>query len=268
MLQISELFIYPIKSLGGVSVSHAAVYQKGLRYDRRWMLIDEKKVAMTQRTYHDMALFKLSFEGNTIRIAYTRNGSVLDEASLNLAQSPKAESITAQVWADSVQVTEVNPDLSKWFSRLLNTSCKLVSFAEKNPRKVDRGYSVNDENVSLADAYPFLIIGQSSLNDLNQKLSEAVPMNRFRPNFVFTGAAPFAEDTWTNFSIGAVRFVGVKRSDRCILTTVDQVTAKRGVEPLRTLSRYRKEGNKVFFGQNLVAIDEGTVSVGDSIILH
>ena len=263
---LSDIWIYPIKSLGGVNVTHGVVRKKGLQYDRRWMLIDKKKVAMTQRTYHDMALFKLSFQDDTIRIAYTRNGSVIDEATLNLVQTLNAENITAQVWDDSVQVREVDAGLSKWFSSLLNTSCQLVSFAEDSPRSVDPRYSINAENVSLADAYPFLIIGQSSLNDLNQRLKEPVPMNRFRPNFVFTGAAPFAEDMWRNFSIGPVRFVGVKRSDRCILTTVDQETAQRGAEPLRTLSAYRKEGNKVFFGQNLVALNEGAVSVGDPII--
>ena len=265
-LILSQIWIYPIKSLGGISMNEANVRSKGLQYDRRWMLIDKSGVAMTQRIYHEMALFKLSFEGDDIRIAYTKDGTVIDSASLNLRNVPQKDNITAQIWNDSVQVAEASDDLSKWFSGLLNTDCKLVAFPEDNPRRVDPEYSINDENVSLADAYPYLIIGQSSLNDLNQRLDTAVPMNRFRPNFVFTGAAPYAEDSWKNLSIGHVRFAAVKKSDRCILTTVDQDSATRGAEPLRTLSLYRKQGNKIFFGQNLVALDQGIVSVGDAII--
>lgn len=263
---LSEIWIYPIKSLGGISLNEANVRRKGLQYDRRWMLIDKSGVAMTQRVYHEMALFKLSFAGNHIMIAYTKDGATIDSASLSLTSMPQPGVITAQVWDDPVEVAEVSDDLSKWFSSLLHTNCKLVVFPEDNPRRVDPRYSVNDENVSLADAYPFLIIGQSSLEDLNRRLEEPVPMNRFRPNFVFTGADPYVEDGWRNFSIGSVRFAAVKKSDRCILTTVDQNTAKRGSEPLRTLSLYRKQGNKVFFGQNLVAFDEGIVSVEDWII--
>lgn len=265
-LQLSEIWIYPIKSLGGISLTEANVRRKGLQYDRRWMLIDRSAVAMTQRVYHEMALFKLSFEEDHMTIAYTKDGAVIESASLSLRNMPQGRTITARVWDDHVEVAEVSDNLSQWFSALLNTDCKLVAFPEDNPRRVDPRYSFNDENVSLADAYPFLIIGQSSLEDLNRRLEEPLPMNRFRPNFVFTGAAPHAEDGWKNFSIGHVRFAAVKKSDRCILTTVDQNTAKRGPEPLRTLSVYRKQGNKIFFGQNLVAFDEGIVSVGDSII--
>jgi uncharacterized protein YcbX len=143
-----------------------------------------------------------------------------------------------------------------------------VAFPEDKPRRVDPLYSVNNENVSLADAYPFLIIGQSSLDDLNTKLADPVPMNRFRPNFVFAGerATPYLEDRWRELVIGKLRFVAVKKSDRCVLTTVNQATGEKGVEPLRTLSGYRKEGSKVYFGQNLVSLDTGEVSVGDAVI--
>ena len=265
-LLLSEIWIYPIKSLGGINVKRAVVQEKGLQYDRRWMLIDGAGVSMTQRVYHEMALFKLSFEGDNIRISYNKDGAVVDSTELILKQTPSGRIVTARIWRDLVQVVEVSADLSQWFSRMLRTPCRLVAFPEENQRKIDQHYSLNDENVSLADAYPFLIIGQSSLNDLNQRLSTAVPMNRFRPNFVFTGAAPFAEDGWKTLSIGSVRFAAVKRSDRCILTRVDEDTGIKGTEPLRTLSTYRKEGNNVFFGQNLISLDEGIVSVDDPII--
>lgn len=264
-LLLSEIWIYPVKSLGGIPLQTAEVKRKGLQYDRRWMLIDSDGVAMTQRVYHEMALFKLSFHDKNINIAFTKEGTTVDATVLRPGDPVTGPICKARVWNDEVDVVVHHP-LSEWFSDLLHTSCRWVAFPEEHTRKVDPRYSVNNAQVSLADAYPFLIIGQCSLDDLNQKLKDSVPMNRFRPNFVFTGGAPYAEDNWRDVRIGDLRFVGVKKSDRCILTTVDQDTAQRGTEPLRTLSTYRKVGNEVFFGQNMIGLDEGTVSVGDVII--
>ena len=153
---------------------------------------------------------------------------------------------------DTLFANEVDGEYSQWFSNHLGIKCKLVFFSEENPRPVNPKYKVNNENVSFADAYPFLIIGQSSLDDLNSRLKESLPMNRFRPNLVFTGGEPYEEDHWRNFTIGSNRFVGVKLCDRCVLTTVNQDTVQKGAEPLKTLATYRQRDNKIYFGQNLV----------------
>ena len=145
--------------------------------------------------------------------------------------------------------------------------CRLVYFPEENGRPVDPLYNVNNEQVSLADAYPFLIIGQRSLDDLNSRLPQPLTINRFRPNLVFTGGEPYEEDTWRNISIGTTRFVGVKPCSRCFLTTVNPETGEKGIEPVRTLSTYRKRDNKIYFGQNLVALDHTEINVGDIITL-
>ena len=93
-------------------------------------------------------------------------------------------------------------------------------------------------------------------------------MDRFRPNIVFTGGEPYAEDSWKNFRIGQNRFVGIKPCSRCVLTTVNQDTAKKGFEPLATLSTYRMQNNKVYFGQNLVPVDHTEISEGEEIVLE
>jgi uncharacterized protein len=261
-LTLTEIWTYPIKSLGGIRVDQAKVFQKGLQWDRRWMLIDKSSGFMTQRVFPKMALFKLERINDRLLIRYK-------EQSISISMEPVSEgnSFKAKIWDDVVDVMETNEDISEWFSENLEMNCRLVSFPEVNPRPVDPKYKVDNEHVSLADAYPFLIIGQSSLDDLNLRLQQPVPMNRFRPNFVFAGGEPYEEDQWHNFTIGGNRFVGVKPCARCVLTTVDQDTAEKGIEPLYTLSSYRKKENKVLFGQNLVAIDHGTVTVGDTITI-
>jgi len=264
-LILSEIWIYPIKSLGGIALSKAIVRGKGLEYDRRWMLIDASGVAMTQRVHPEMALFKTQMQGEKLLVSYSK-GREISSIAFSTAIPDWDTWMVARVWDDDVQVLEVDRQISEWFSRNLGVACKLVAFPEEKPRKVDSRYSINKEHVSLADAYPFLIIGQSSLDDLNKRLNEAVPMKRFRPNFVFTGGTAYQEDQWRDFSIGKIPFVAVKKSERCALITVNQNTAEKGKEPLRTLSDYRKEGNKVCFGQNLVALAEGEVVLGDPII--
>ena len=42
-MQLSEINIYPVKSLKGISLNEAMVEDRGLRHDRRWMLVDEKE---------------------------------------------------------------------------------------------------------------------------------------------------------------------------------------------------------------------------------
>ncbi|MFM7853327.1 MAG: MOSC domain-containing protein, partial [Flammeovirgaceae bacterium] len=261
-LKLSEIWIYPIKSLGGIRLPAAKVMEKGLEHDRRWMLIDANNTFLTQRTHHAMALFKLSIEACCFRIHHFS-----ESISLPFTNEVLPEPISAKIWDDAVTVLEVNAELSHWFSKQLGIVCRLVQFPETNPRLIDEDYRIGNASVSLADGFPFLIIGQSSLNDLNQRLPQSLPMNRFRPNLVFAGGNPYEEDGWRNFLIGKNRFVGVKPCSRCVLTTIDQQTAAAGKEPLATLATYRKKDNKIYFGQNAIAIDYEEIFEGDEITI-
>lgn len=265
-LTLSEIWIYPIKSLGGIQLEAARVFCKGLQFDRRWMLIDESGEAMTQRTYPRMALFKVSIRSGHLEINLHQNRKEISSIQVG-TDVPQPESwITADVFGDKVKVVETNPEASRWFSRHLGANCRLVSFPEENLRPVDPEYAVREDHVSLADAFPFLLISRASLDDLNKRLPAPVPMNRFRPNFVVTGGEPYQEDHWDELRMGNLSFAGVKRSSRCVLTTVDQESGTKGPEPLHTLSTYRKQGNKIYFGQNLIAHREGEVKAGDRVI--
>ena len=138
---------------------------------------------------------------------------------------------------------------------------------EKRIVDPNKKYVTDEHIVSFADGYPFLIIGQSSLDELNRRMLKPLPMNRFRTNFVFTGGEPFEEDNWSNFLIGEIKFKAVKPCARCVITTTDQNTAERNQEPLKTLATFRRFGNKVLFGMNLVAYNAEKIRVGDQIIL-
>lgn len=260
--QLSEIWIYPVKSLAGIRVTQATVLEKGLEHDRRFMLIDADNRFITQREHPELALFDTEFFGNQLRVIHRITKQTID---LELHPQPKATAIPATIWNDTVSVFDVSPYISEWFSDQLKFDCRLVHFPERNLRPVDSNYASHNEQVSLADGYPFLIIGQASLDDLNTRLAEPVGITRFRPNFVFTGGEPYEEDNWRNFSIGSAQFTGVKNCARCVLTTVDPTSGVKGIEPLRTLSTYRRKNGKVYFGQNLVTISSGIVKVADFI---
>lgn len=264
VLALTEIWIYPIKSLGGIRLKKAKVLEKGLAYDRRWMLVDEEGKFLTQRIHPEMALFKLTISNEQLTITHTQK---LSKHSILLNPSRVNESKEVTIWDDTVKAFEVSEESSRWFSEMLSIPCTLVYFPEENIRAVDPRFASKQENVSLADGYPFLIIGEASLADLNNRMEVALPMNRFRPNFVFSGGKAFEEDEWKEFVIGTNRFLGVKPCARCVLTTIDQESAEKGIEPLRTLATYRKRDNKIYFGQNLLAIDHTFVQEGDRITL-
>jgi uncharacterized protein len=261
VLRLSEIYIYPIKSLGGISVDSATVEPRGLKYDRRFLLVDENNMFMTQRDFPQMALLKPSFAENGFEIFNKKdNSSIFIPFETN-----STERIKVQIWDDFCNSIRVSRALDDWFSNALGKKCSLVYMPDDEKRIVEKKYIDEEHIVSFADAYPFLIIGQASLDDLNSRLETPLPMNRFRPNFVFTGGKPYEEDNWKNFKIGDVKFKAVKPCARCVITTTNQETAERRNEPLKTLSGYRKVDNNVLFGMNVICKNTGTLFVGDNI---
>ncbi|HKO77523.1 MAG TPA: MOSC N-terminal beta barrel domain-containing protein [Flavobacterium sp.] len=266
MLELSEIWVYPVKSLGGISLQESQVTDRGLELDRRWLLVDGSGRFLSQREYPELALFSPDIVEGFLRITYRVNLESVD-IELHPVFSDANSKIEVTVWDDAIDAFEVSSAISKWFTRLLGFSVRLVYMPEESERKLDPDYAITgDEINSFSDAYPFLIIGQASLDDLNGRMEVRVPMNRFRPNFVFTNGDAFEEDAWREFKIGNVSFVGVKPCDRCVMTTVDQEKGViSGKDPLKTLAKYRNFGNKVLFGQNLIGLGLGTVKVGDSV---
>ena len=265
MLQLSEIWIYPIKSLAGIPLSTSKVLPSGLEHDRRWMLVDQEGVFISQRETPQLALFYPSIEGGfmSIKHADESKGSV----KFSLSQKVNSALVEVTVWDDVVAASEVSPEVSAWFTEILGFPVRLVYMPQESLRAVDLNYTIsNTDSTAFSDGFPFLIIGQSSLEDLNSRMENPITIKRFRPNFVFTGGKPYDEETWKEFRIGGLLFYGVKPSGRCIVINVDPEKGKvSGKDPLLTLSKYKKVGEKVIFGQNLITKQEGVLHVGATI---
>jgi len=261
MLQVSQLFIYPIKSLAGIELTEARLTDRGFEHDRRWMLVDTDNRFFTQREFGQMALLQPSIGKNGMLITHKKTGDNI----LIPFEPETGETFSAVVWDDTCNVIRVSDAADAWFSRQLGISCKLVYMPDDSIREVDHNYATDGEITNLGDGYPLLIIGQASLDDLNGRMDEAIPMMRFRPNIVFTGGEPYQEDDMTHFSINQIDFYGVKPCARCPIPTIDLETGERSKEPLRTLANYRRREHKVFFGQNLLYHGLGKIAVGDEL---
>jgi uncharacterized protein len=264
MYTLSKIIVYPIKSLGGFFKSTSVVEVCGLQYDRRWMLVDLKGKFMSLRTTKEMVFLKAEVLADLLIITDSRT-------KLNFSipvgiYSDQKMKVT--VWDDTFEANLVSDEADAWFSSALGVSCKLVYMTDDSLRLVDPKYAVDPVNqTSFSDAYPILIIGQSSMNLISEKLGEPVSEIRFRPNLIFEGAEPHAEDQWTRFKIGNLEMAGVKLCKRCQVPGMDPETGENHKKLLKTLSQYRLKENHIIFGQNVIPVGLGEIKIGDSIVV-
>ncbi len=226
------------------------------------MLVDQSGKFLTQRQHPQLALLQVALGKSKLTVFSKVDPS--HKISFNLEMNSGKE-MHVSVWGDKVAALQVASEVSAWFSDFLGMAVDLVLMPESSHRKMDPRYAVQAESVSFADGMPYVIIGQASLDELNGRLAFPLGMDRFRPNLVFSGGEAYAEDQFKQLQIGEVEFQVVKPCARCVMITVDQEKGTKGKEPLATLATYRTVNNKVYFGQNAVALGKGIVRVGDPI---
>ncbi|NCO74827.1 MAG: MOSC domain-containing protein [Cyanobacteria bacterium] len=281
-MKVTEIFIYPIKSCQGISLTHARITPKGLKnfyetafYDRQFMLVDERGKFLTQRQYPQLATIQVEISEEKLYLR-CENNHISD---FELTPSIDKELVNVNVWRDYTIAIDQGKEVAKWFKEALkiDISCRLVQQSDDYIRSINPNYSIKENQpVSFADGFPFLLTNTASLEELNQRLTNKYPeekphffMNCFRPNIVVNTEFPFIEDTWKKIQIGEIKFDVVKPCSRCIVTTTDQKTGTINPlkEPLLTLSTFRNTFDGIMFGQNLIAVDEGIIKIGDKLTI-
>ena len=268
---LSEIWIYPVKSLSGIRLTEANAQERGLEFDRRWMIVDGNNHFLSQRQIPEMVLIQpeLGIENGVLN--FIKFFNKLDKTNSFLLKNPATPKVAQKgfevtVWDDTIMAFEINDAINNWLSMILNIRCKLVYMTESVIRKVDPKYAQSgNEITSFADGYPYLVAGSSALDLLNSKLIEPIEILRFRPNFVFSGGDAHDEDNWNRLHIGEASFIGVKNCARCPIPTIDTAIATKSKEPIKTLASYRTRNNKVYFGQNMLIEKLGKIKVGDVI---
>ncbi len=258
MAHVSGLYVYPIKSCRGFSVAQWPVVARGFFADRRWMVVDRDGNFVTQRQLTKLSQVRTQLDSESLSISAPGFSSVI------VPLQHQAQPRTVRVWQDQVEACG-HAEGSAWFSEFLHAPHELVYMPDGQRRPVNPARARAGDIVSFADGYPFLLISESSLADLNARLLSPIGMDRFRPNIVIADTQPFAEDDYRQVWLGEISFRGVKRCDRCSVTTIDPATGERGKEPLKTLATYRLKDKKVWFGMNLIHDGVGTLRLGDAV---
>jgi len=257
---ITGLFVYPVKSFGGIALSESAVEKRGLKHDRRWMLVDEDGLFMTQRTDTRLALFRTAIEIGELRIT-SHTG---EERCVPFEARGKKRVV--RIWKDTCEGVQVCEELDAWLSGQLGTRCSLIYMPDEMIRSTNPEFTIPGDMVGFADGYPVLVVGESSLAELNSKLDAPLPMNRFRANITVKGWEPHEEDGWRKLRVGNLTLRAAKQCARCSVPATDQETGEVGVEPLRALAKYRLKDQKIYFGAYYVPEQCGTLRVGDTIV--
>ncbi|MCP4036652.1 MAG: MOSC domain-containing protein [bacterium] len=258
-MTIGALYSYPVKSCRGLSHASLEFGVRGPAFDREWMVVDAQHRFLTQRDVPAMALIDVQLRDG--RLCLSAPGS----ESFELEGDDGGAPIEVRVWRDDCAGVDQGEAASRWLSDYLGREVSLVRMARGTHRAIDSDYDSEDRPVAFSDGFPVLLISQASLEDLNSRLAVALPMDRFRPNLVIHGATPYAEDDWRLIRAGALELEVVKACTRCAITTTDQRSGERAVEPLRTLARYRKTPAGVIFGQNCIHRGPGVLRVGDPV---
>jgi uncharacterized protein len=266
-ITLTGLHRYPIKSCRGHALGQAVVEPWGLAGDRRWMLVDDEGLVVTARKYPQLVLVTAGLDANGLLVQ-------APDADPLLVATPEGRALThVRVSSSQVTAAAASEQAHAWFSRVLGEPVRLVYLDDPTRRRPNPAYSREEDRVSFADGYPLLLATEESLAALNGLIAEGpfaregpVSMRRFRPNLVVAGAPAWAEDGWRLLRIGAVSFRAVKACDRCVFTTIDPDTARKGKEPLTTLARRRRWDGKVWFAINLIPDSPGVaLRLGDRI---
>lgn len=249
-LILSGLYIYPIKSAGGVAVSGSAVEPRGLRHDRRWMVVhaqeQERGISrqITAREQPRMLQIQVTLETDGLQV--TAPGM----PPLKIPYKPQDKPCQVSVWTDEMTAVSVSAEAQGWFSAYLHCPAKLVYLPDTSERwQAGKPYRAP---LSFVDGNPFHLISEESVADLNAHLSSPVGPGRFRPNLLVRGTAPYAEDYWRRITLGGVPFRVVESCDRCVMVNLSAESTVPSAQPLRTLTRLRQVGKKVPFGQHLI----------------
>eukprot|EP00658_Telonema_sp_P-2_P034849 TRINITY_DN25418_c0_g1_i1.p1 TRINITY_DN25418_c0_g1~~TRINITY_DN25418_c0_g1_i1.p1 ORF type:complete len:309 (-),score=44.79 TRINITY_DN25418_c0_g1_i1:69-995(-) len=267
---VSEINVYPVKSSAQVRLTRCAVGFGGLEHDRSFMVADpDTREFVTQRQNPKMALLTTM---------------VREDGKLVLAHSGDEHVVTplrgdstgiATVWGEECSVVDQGDDAAAFISSLLGQNVRLVAPASDFARPTSEAFA-RGWDAGLADGFPFLLTSEASTTALNSKLGKGQATSRnFRPNIVVKDSEAWSEDQWSIFRIGSVVFQAVKPCSRCRMTAVDPVAGvANALDTMGTLHKYRKGKSlgvgpwgqgEVFFGQNLVAHNEGEIATGDAV---
>jgi uncharacterized protein YcbX len=251
-ITLTGLFIHPVKSAAGIACDRAVLGPYGLEHDREWMIVDASGRFVTQRDEARLALLTTAIAGGKLRLANPEGSG----PALPLDHEGPAREV--QVWGAVCAAFDAGDEVAAFLSGWLGRPLRLVRFDRRRQRLANHDWTEGrDVPHQFADGYPMLVLSEGSIAVLSARVGQVLPVQRFRPNLLLGGLAPYGEDALPAIGIGPVRIRLTKACTRCVITTIDQAQGERtGEEPLRTLKTYRHDAalRGVVFGRNAYAV--------------
>lgn len=227
--RVVGLWRYPVKSMSAEELTEAEVSWQGLAGDRRWAFIRAGVVNsgfpwLTLRERGDLSHYRPSL----VEPAHP-------DRSPTVVRTPSGATFDV---GDPALHAELGP-----------------------------GVSVIKQDRGIFDTLPLSLITTQTIARLGELVGAQLDVRRFRPNILVEAAdeAPFAEDSWVGrvLRIGGLRMRVDKRDGRCVVTTIDPVTAERNPAILRAIARDR-QGCLGVYGST---VEPGRIAVDDAVLV-
>jgi hypothetical protein len=231
--------------------------------DRRWVLVDDDCQFVTQRTLPQLALVQPS-------LGASGEVSIAVPGAMPVALQAGSENVSVRVWKDWVQGQVCSSAANAVISQFCGLPLRFVYMPDSSFRQVQTNLATERRRVSFADGYPLLVTNTASLAELNERLAVAVDMRHFRPNIVVDSTVAWSEDHWQSVTMGEGNYRILSPCSRCVMTTVNPDTGEKAtsVQPLRTLTAYRRTADGIMFGMNAIHDSPCRLSVGDCVIVN
>lgn len=275
-ISVAGLAVHPVKSTAIRPVDSAEVLPWGLAGDRRWMVVDENGTLVSARElrqlFHVVADTVETEPGLAVPLRLRSPGfEPID------VREPDSELVDLRMFSNRLQGRPAEEDAHRWLRDVTGRrDLRLVWCDDPTRRTFDRDWALPTDHAPYTDSCPLTLASLSSLAQLNDWITDGalergeeppapLPIQRFRPNVVISGAAAFAEDEWDRITIGEVAFRKPKRVDRCVMTTISPTDLTSTKEPIRTLARHRLHDQATWFAIHLVPETVGRIAVGDEV---
>mgnify|MGYP000137820125 CR=1 FL=1 len=205
---LTQIVIYPIKSLDGKIVNRAKISPGGgLEFDRRWAIVDERgKIVNAKRTAKIQQL-RSEFD-------FVASSEPAQQLLVRLQIAGDANTYTFCLTTELVE-------LARWLSEFFDFPVRLI------------------ENAVIGfpddlDAYGPTIVSTGTLETICEwfpDLDLAEVRRRFRTNLELSGVPTFWEDRLfgapgevRDFQLGNAQFHGINPCQRCIVPTRNSLT--------------------------------------------
>jgi uncharacterized protein YcbX len=173
-LIISELAIYPVKSMRQIQLKKSLIDMGGLKHDRRWMVVDAKGVMLTQRKLAHLCLIQPELINPESDCSLLLHAPDMAEIKVSVPDGAAMQKV--KIWQDEVYACDGGDEVARWLSQFLAITCRLVYFPDNEIRIIDQTYARPGDHTAFSDGFPILLTTQASLADLNSRMNEILSM--------------------------------------------------------------------------------------------